>query len=198
MLDVGCGAGMTAALVAEKCPHAAVIGVEPDPALVALARARMTTVIQGKIDDTSVQADLAQRGPFELIICADVLEHLVEPGIVLAKLVATLAPSGRIITSIPNIRHLSTFVSLGLLGTWPARSRGIHDRTHLRFFARKDLLALGRNAGLRLLRERRNLRLIESAAWSMVPAKVLDFWPFRAFLTFQYLHLWQRASDTDA
>jgi hypothetical protein len=44
-------------------------------------------------------------------------------------------------------------------------------------------------------RERRNLRLVESQSWTMVPAKVLDFWPFRPFLTFQYLHRWLRQSD---
>jgi hypothetical protein len=41
-------------------------------------------------------------------------------------------------------------------------------------------------------RERRNLRLFEALPWSMVPAKLLDFWPMRAFFTFQYLHLWRR------
>jgi SAM-dependent methyltransferase len=197
VLDVGCGAGMTAALITEKYPGAVVIGIEPDIALANLARARMSAVIDGRVDDPSVQAQLKQDGSFDLIICADVLEHLAEPAEVLMRMTAMLTEGGHLITSIPNIRHVSTFVSLGLLGTWPARSRGIHDRTHLRFFARGDILALGRSAGLRLVRERRNLRLIEAAAWSTIPARLFDFWPFRAFLTFQYLHLWARMRDGD-
>ncbi|WP_285222324.1 MULTISPECIES: class I SAM-dependent methyltransferase [unclassified Lysobacter] len=193
VLDVGCGAGMSAALIRERCPQVRVIGVEPSPELAAHARENLDEILQGRIDDPETIRALAAREPFDAIICADVLEHLAEPLPVLQALTERLAVGGCVITSIPNVRHLSTFLALGLLGTWPARDRGIHDRTHLRFFARGDIIRLGRSAGLEPRGERRNVRLIESKAWSLVPAKCLDFWPFRGFVTFQYLHRWVRA-----
>jgi len=190
VLDVGCGAGLTADLITKRYPTTVVIGVEPDEALATVARNRMSKVLHAKIDSAHTLERLGRLGPFDLIICADVLEHLAEPANTLRSLAQLLANDGFLITSVPNVRHVSTFVSLGVFGTWPMRDRGIHDQTHLRFFARRNILDLGRSAGLTLLRERRNLRLFEAASWSMVPAKLLDFWPFRGFLTFQYLHLW--------
>lgn len=196
-LDIGCGAGMTATLIAEKFSDVRMVGVEPNGNLAAIAREHMSLLIEGAVDDGAVVRQIAENAPYDLIVLADVLEHLAEPGEVLRRMSGFLAPGGRIVTSIPNVRHISTFVSLGLFGSWPARERGIHDRTHLRFFARKDILALGSQAGLRMERERRNLRLVESASWTMVPARLLDFWPFRAFFTFQYLHRWAAKKDDD-
>lgn len=193
VLDVGCGAGMSAALIRERCPQVRVVGVEPSPELAEHARGQLDEVLQGRIDDPETIRALAAQAPFDAIVCADVLEHVAEPLPVLQALVGRLAEGGCVITSLPNVRHLSTFIALGLLGTWPARERGIHDRTHLRFFARRDILRLGAQAGLSARAERRNVRLIESRAWSLVPAKLLDFWPFRGFVTFQYLHRWVRA-----
>ncbi len=192
ILDVGCGAGMLGGELRAMYPECMVVGVEPDAGLADVARGHMHEVLPGAIDDAAVLKSAAALGPYDLIVCADVLEHLVAPDQVLASLAGMLAGQGRIITSIPNVRHISTFASLGLMGTWPARERGIHDKTHLRFFARSDILRLGRGANLVALREKRNLRLLESKAWTMFPAKLLDFWPFRPFLTFQYLHCWKR------
>ncbi len=197
VLDVGCGAGMTAKLLRDRFPGIHVAGVEPDPELAVLARQLDVDVLAGAIDSGVIQEQLTADNCFDLIICADVLEHLEDPWDTLKKLAAFLTPGGRIITSIPNVRHASTFWSLGLMGRWPRRDRGIHDRTHLRFFARRDVLDLGRSAGLTLLRERRNVRLLEAAAWTQPVARVLDFWPFRPFVTFQYLHVWAHAMHGD-
>lgn len=193
VLDVGCGAGITAELLRSRYNDVHVSGIEPDPVLAALARERMDDIIEEPVDNPATAARLATCEPFDLILCADVLEHLEDPWATLRNLVGRLAPDGHLITSIPNVRHVSTFVALGLFGTWPRRARGIHDATHLRFFTRRDVLALGRQAGLEDVRERRNLRLIESKAWTSIPARLLDFWPFRGFVTFQYLHLWRRS-----
>ncbi|MFC3130253.1 class I SAM-dependent methyltransferase [Coralloluteibacterium stylophorae] len=191
VLDVGCGAGGTAVLLRQRFPDAVVVGVEPDAALAELARAQGVTVIEAPVERASVHLE---NDRFDLIICADVLEHLQDPWKALHELRELLAPAGQLVTSIPNVRHVSTFWSLGVLGTWPRRTRGIHDATHLRFFARRDILDLGASCGFRMRRERRNMRLLEAAAWSLPAAKLLDFWPFRPFLTFQYLHRWDLAT----
>ena len=192
VLDVGCGAGILGSQLHEQYPTCRVIGVEADPERAILAQQHFDKVIAGQIDDLETVKQLKQQAPFDLIICADVLEHLSSPDHTLRNLSELLAPNGHLITSLPNVRHLSTLVDLFLLGTWQQRDRGIHDRTHLHFYARRNIIELGESAGLALRRESRNLRIFEAHAWSMFPAKLLDFWPLRAFFTFQYLHLWRR------
>lgn len=189
VLDVGCGAGSLGASIKERWSNAFVVGIDNDPALVEQAAKRL---------DEAHQADLNSIDPFELldpedegfdvIIFADILEHLLDPQKLLRSARRHLASQGCIITSLPNVRHYSTFVSLGLLGIWPQRDRGIHDRTHLHFYTRKNILQLFESCGLQQVRERRNVRLVERWAWTNIPGKALDFWPFRGFLTFQYLH----------
>lgn len=192
VLDVGCGAGLLGSQLREKYPGCTTYGIEPDAERAKYASERFDIVITGAIDDPTAFDKIKAEGPFDLIICADVLEHLTSPKETLQSLTALLSPDGHVITSLPNVRHASTFVDLYLLGTWPQRERGIHDRTHLHFYARRDILRLGHEAGLRMQREKRNMRLFEAHPWSFALAKLLDFWPFRAIYTFQYLHLWHR------
>ena len=59
----------------------------------------------------------------------------------------TLGPRGTVIVSVPNVAHLWVRLSL-LAGRFDYADRGILDRTHLRFFTRRSLLALLRAAGL--------------------------------------------------
>lgn len=192
VLDLGCGGGLTGALVRREYPGAVLCGVEGDPALAAQASQHMDRVLCASIEDPATWRQLGEQAPFDVVILADVLEHLSDPWHVTRQCVGLLSQQGCVITSIPNVRHISTFVALGVKGTWPRRARGIHDATHLRFFCRRDILDLGARSGLRMVEERRNLRLFESRAWSALPAALLDFWPIRPFLTFQYLHVWRR------
>jgi 2-polyprenyl-3-methyl-5-hydroxy-6-metoxy-1,4-benzoquinol methylase len=102
-----------------------------------------------------------ERGPerFDLVLCGDVLEHLVDPWTALRCLRA-LCPNGYSIVSLPNVAHVSTFIAL-LRSHWPYRERGIHDRTHLRFFGRNNLSELYQGAGFREVRRRTRYRLLE-------------------------------------
>src|SRR5262245_13512851 len=86
-------------------------------------------------------------GPFEAIVCADILEHPTDPLAALRRLAQHLAPGGVVVVSIPNVAHL--WIRLGLLaGRFDYADRGILDRTHLRFFTRRTVLALLAGAAL--------------------------------------------------
>ena len=101
---------------------------------------------------TDLDRDLpALDGPFEAIVCGDVLEHLTEPSRVLRGLARVLAPRGRLVLSIPNIAHLWIRLSL-LCGKFDYAERGILDRTHLRFFTARTLDELLAAAKLSVLR----------------------------------------------
>jgi SAM-dependent methyltransferase len=86
-------------------------------------------------------------GTFNCIVLADILEHLRDPWGVLKRLAPLLARHGRLIASLPNVRHWS--VVRGLLeGDWTYVPAGILDRGHLRFFTLTSGRALLEAAGL--------------------------------------------------
>jgi SAM-dependent methyltransferase len=87
---------------------------------------------------------------FDVIIYADVLEHLKNPKDVLVSLNQNLAPNGIVIISLPNIANFYCRIQL-LLGRFNYQDRGIFDRTHLRFFTRKTFRAFLEEAGLEVL-----------------------------------------------
>ena len=49
--------------------------------------------------------------------------------------------------SLPNVRFFETLWQLGVRGRWPRRESGIFDRTHLRWFTRKDIEQALRDTG---------------------------------------------------
>src|SRR5665647_1509619 len=148
VLDLGCGGGHNGALL-KRAGAREVIGVELDAGAAAQARERLDGVVCSDL----VGLDLAGLGdePFDAILASDVLEHLAEPEAVLAQVLTRLRPGGAVVVSLPNVAHVCVFASL-LLKRWPRKSSGIFDRTHLRFFAKWDMVALLEGAGLRVLR----------------------------------------------
>lgn len=186
ILDVGCGAGGIGAEIRQRHPLARITGLERDPALRRVAAQHYDHVLDLDLDAPGTITP--ELGTFDLIIVADVLEHLRDPARVLGDLTGLLENNGWVVTSLPNVRHYSTLCALLFHGRWPRRDRGIHDRTHLHYYTRADILDLLHGAGLDPVREARNLRLIERWSWTNPPARLFDFWPLRPFLTFQYLH----------
>jgi methionine biosynthesis protein MetW len=142
VLDVGCAGGyLSQLLTAAGCT---VIGVEPDAAAAAAARAHCVSVTVGDFEDLAVQTALP--GPFDAVIFGDVLEHMRDPGAVLATAGELLAPGARVVASIPNIAHWSARIQL-LLGRFPYAESGLFDATHLRFFTRGSARRLAEGAG---------------------------------------------------
>jgi len=90
-------------------------------------------------------------GPFDVIVYADVLEHLVDSLRVFVELDRGLVPGGFVIVSVPNIAHLWIRLLL-LIGRFDYLDRGILDRSHLRFFTERSLRAMLAAAGLTIAR----------------------------------------------
>lgn len=75
---------------------------------------------------------------FDVIIFADVLEHLYDPWTALKRVKQYLKPTGSILISIPNIAHSAVIMEL-LNGRFDYRPTGLLDDTHIRFFTQKSL-----------------------------------------------------------
>jgi len=88
---------------------------------------------------------------FDYVICADVLEHLVNPEIIISILATKLKSGGVMIISLPNVAFGLNRLSL-LLGNWNYRKYGIMDKTHLRFFTINSGVNLVKQGGLEVLK----------------------------------------------
>ena len=145
ILEIGCGAGATLAWLRAEgyCRWAG--GVERDASAASAARGRLDRLWVGNIE--ALDLDLAP-GSIDVILCLDVLEHLIDPWTVVARLGGLLADGGAIIASIPNIRYRKIVLPLLLGGRFDYAEDGVLDRTHLRFFVRDTAVALMQSGGL--------------------------------------------------
>jgi 2-polyprenyl-3-methyl-5-hydroxy-6-metoxy-1,4-benzoquinol methylase len=91
-------------------------------------------------------------GDHDVMIMADVLDHLINPEHILRMAHDALRPGGRLLVSVPNVAHL--YVRLVLLfGRFPYAERGILDRTHRVFFTRRSTRELLARCGFAIERE---------------------------------------------
>jgi 2-polyprenyl-3-methyl-5-hydroxy-6-metoxy-1,4-benzoquinol methylase len=90
---------------------------------------------------------------YDVIVCADILEHLIDPKSVLSSLGKKLKPNGIIVISLPNVAFLLNRINL-MLGKWDYTEFGILDKTHVRFFTKKTLKELVIDADLEVVDEK--------------------------------------------
>lgn len=145
VLDVGCSQGGTLAWLRASGIAGRTTGIEIDPVAAQIARERVDCLIEGDVDAALGTLDSAS---FDLVLCLDVLEHLVDPWRTAARLGRMIRPGGTLIVSVPNVRHHSVALPLLWSGRWQYEDEGILDRTHLRFFTRASAAALLTGAGL--------------------------------------------------
>ncbi len=151
VLEVGPGDGVVGTwLTTHK--GCRVIGVEYVAAAAAVAAATFEHMIIGSIEDGQVQDQVRSLAPYDVIIFADVLEHLVDPWGVLCALRPLLNPGGRVLISVPNIAHWTARLNL-LLGRFDYTEGYLMDRTHLRWFTWKSARELAARSGYRIVEE---------------------------------------------
>jgi len=144
VLDVGCSTGYLAeALTEHGCR---VSGIEYDAEAAEKARPHLEHLVVGDLVTMDLGAELGDR-TFDVIVCADILEHLPDPVDVLRRLLVHLRPGGSVVVSVPNVAHGSLRLAL-LQGRWQYTPTGLLDSTHIRFFTRRSLVQTLRDAGL--------------------------------------------------
>ncbi|WP_420623201.1 class I SAM-dependent methyltransferase [Candidatus Poriferisodalis sp.] len=108
VLDVGCGAGVSACLIAEKWPNTEVVGF--DPSAIAVEQARVRAEEAGLENATFVEAgaaDAPDTGDFDLALTFDCLHDMPRPDIALEAIRGALAPDGTLL--IKDIRSRGDF-----------------------------------------------------------------------------------------
>lgn len=143
VLDIGGADGSVARVLAARGARVTVVERDAD-ALEAL-RAAGVEVVGGDVEHLADEA--LGVAAFDVVLLLDVLEHLVHPAELLARVARWLVPGGLVMISVPNVAHGAVRVSL-LQGRFPRPEVGLLDRTHLHFFDRAQLDALLAGAAL--------------------------------------------------
>lgn len=192
ILEIGAGAGNTLLFIKENKLAAEVRGIE----LMDIPNSNQQHPSIDKFQIANIEKDDidSPKEYFDVIICADVLEHLIDPWTVVDKIAKYLKPNGKLIVSIPNIREMKTMFALFFKADFkydPAG--GILDKTHLRFFCKKNIRQLlttpalepvycTPNFLLKVVTEGRKRRIIN----------LLTFGLLKDLLTVQYIFIAQK------
>lgn len=146
ILELGCAQGGLGADLKRR-QRARVFGIEVSPEFAAVASGRLDEVATADVEEF-VCGDAPGAAPFDCLVAADVLEHLIDPWETLRRSVEWLAPGAVVVVSVPNVFYWATLPRAAFSGHWPREEEGIFDSTHLRWFGPADVPELLTDAGL--------------------------------------------------
>lgn len=146
VLEIGCGSGETGAAAMAAGLSDRYVGVELFPDAAAVARTRLSEVLEGDVERITLPWPDAT---FDAVLMSEVLEHLIDPWAVVARIVPMLRPGALVMASSPNVAQFSIVKSL-IAGRWDLADSGPMDRTHLRWFTPSTYGAMFETAGIRV------------------------------------------------
>ena len=183
VLEIGCGTGATLKKLKDIGIATSTTGIELNP----LKQNHYDSIDYLFLDNIeTMEFSPSLKDAFDIILVGDVLEHLIDPWTALKKINNLLKMDGKIIMSIPNIRHYSALKSIFLNGDFKYTQDGILDQTHLRFFAKKNIIELiaGANLEIERLTSQFDQEDFKSKKYWL---NRLTFGIFHDFFIFQYL-----------
>jgi 2-polyprenyl-3-methyl-5-hydroxy-6-metoxy-1,4-benzoquinol methylase len=142
VLDVGCSEGTLSKKMKEN--NCSIIGIELNKEAANMAETFCEELIMG--DAELVKLNPKYEKYFDIILFADILEHLKDPSKVLERFNKYLKDEGTIIISVPNIANWRQRFQL-LFGNFQYQEYGILDSTHIRFFTEKSTKQMIEDAG---------------------------------------------------
>jgi len=141
VLDIGCGSGHLLGRLSGHAGYRA--GVELSTVAAKSANRHADEVVMASIEDELPFAP----DSFDVVVCADILEHLADPASGLDTAARLCRPGGVVIISVPNVANWEARLRL-LRGVWRYEATGLFDSGHLRFLTQATLLAMVRECGL--------------------------------------------------
>lgn len=139
LLEVNCGIGESASLIKSRYPYSEYKGIEKNDKAATYARA-FGDVITGDVEEVEFGKEFKEY--FDYILLGDVLQYTHDPAGVLKKLSLYLKKSGRMIISVPNIRHWSVILPLLNDDRFEYSDEGIVNNGTIRFFTENDMARL--------------------------------------------------------
>ena len=166
VLEVGCASGAMTQCLSEQL-DCRVTGLEVNADDAAEAQAFCETLFVGNVEEI----DLAERvgtNKFDVVVYADVLEHLRDPIAALRKTRRVLKANGYLVACVPNIAHAALTFELAL-GNFDYRREGLLDDTHIHFFTKRSLLQTFEAAGYAVVHLERSTLAPQSTEFNPKP-----------------------------
>ena len=174
VLEIGAGPGSISRTLVEK-NNCHVTAIEYDES--ALLKLQ-------EVCHQAIRADLNAEGwinavdankQFEVIVIADVLEHLYDPWRTLSQAKELLTETGALVISLPHAGHNSVIASL-LNTDFKYHHFGLLDSTHIRFFGINNIQTMIKDAGLKIVDVRFVINPPEktelSSQWKKLPQEM--------------------------
>ena len=172
VLEIGAGRGSMTRVLSQSL-NCRVTALEIDDDSIQVLTPLCDRVIQIDLNDPSWTQTLQNEKGFDVVVVADVLEHLYDPWSVLQQIKGLIGENGYIVVSLPHTGHNAMIASL-LNEDFEYRESGLFDKTHIRFFGMKNIQALFDNTGLTIVEAQFVVRLPENTeladAWATIPA----------------------------
>jgi 2-polyprenyl-3-methyl-5-hydroxy-6-metoxy-1,4-benzoquinol methylase len=182
LLEIGAGEGNTLLHAKEEGYASEIHGVELCDLISDQDKLKFNSFIVGNIENINLDF---QKEYFDVIICGDVLEHLFDPSAVLMKLRDFLRPDGVMIASIPNIRNWSIVKKIVCDGDFKYEDSGILDRTHVRFYCKRNVEELFQSNGFKLLKITDDKSNKKKSKWLSTRNKFFNFVTFGTYNEFK-------------
>ena len=180
VLEIGCSEGNTLQWLRDSKSIKTCSGIEIIPDVAARAIEKGLDVVVADIERDGIPF----KDQYDLILCLDVLEHLLDPWGALKNITGSIKPGGYFIASIPNIGHISILSDLVWHDRFDYADSGILDRTHLRFFTGATAHQLLTDAGLEVVEQQARFARKTHRRINFLTAGL-----FKRFLTFQNIFL---------
>lgn len=174
VLEIGAGPGSITRLL-HDVGNCHITALEVDVDAIHKLTPFCERVYRVDLNDASWPQTLSRESTFDVIVAADVLEHLYDPWLALKAMKGLIGQSGYIVVSLPHVGHSAVLACL-LAGDFEYRDSGLLDRTHIRFFGIKNIQALFDSAGLKIVEGQFVVRSPASTEfakqWKKIPPEV--------------------------
>lgn len=159
ILDVGCATGYLGKSLKEQINY--VVGIDISPPAIKAAKKILDEAYICDIENDKLP-DIAEK--FDLIILAEVIEHLFDPKASLVKITEKyLKTDGEIIITTPNFLSAINRTKL-LLGKFEYVKQGLLDESHIRFFTFSSLRNILSESGFQIIKED-NIFVTDKVKW---------------------------------
>lgn len=183
VLDLGAGPGSITGVLATQS-GCRITALELDLAAIEKLEPICERVYHCDLNDPSWTSTLELEDDFEVLVAADVLEHLLDPWGTLRAMKELLEPDGYVVVSLPHVGHNAVLACI-LCEDFDYQDYGLLDKTHLRFFGLKNIQDLFESAGFSIVDAEFVVMPPEetelAVRWKHLPKSSKEFLAFNAF-----------------